>query len=363
MSTVSVVLHVGLPKTGTTFLQRMLAENRDLLRARGVSYPDLGPGSHFHGAVEVRGSATKFGLDPTQIAGTWQALCDQAREFEGTTILSHEVLAGATPDQIAAALQPLAGLEVRIVVTSRDLGRQVTAHWQEEVKLGHTGSFADFERDQVRSDTGRDLGPDAGGVRPHFWHAQDAVHALARWTEQLGPGAGHLVIAPRPGAEPVELWRRFCAAASMDAEGSEAMVVPDGRANVSLAGPDIALLRAVNLAIGNRLERGQRNRIVKREWAEGELAARPGARPQAPSALAPLLEEVTARWVTEIRGGGYSVYGDLNDWTPRTGGPGDPPPDVGVRDGEDPAELARALIARGRSTPRWRDRLRGRRRH
>ncbi|WP_460807067.1 hypothetical protein [Nocardioides salsibiostraticola] len=359
MSPVSVVLHVGLPKTGTTFLQRILAENRGLLRARGVSYPFLGPGSHFHGAVEVRGSAAKFGLDPAEIAGTWRALCDHARGFEGTTILSHEVLAGATPDQIGAALEPLSGLEVRIVVTSRDLGRQATAHWQEEVKLGHTGSFADFERDQVRSDSGRDLGPDAGGVRPHFWHAQDAVHALDRWTERLGPGAGHLVIAPRPDAEPLELWRRFCSAAQID---DREVVVPDGSANISLAGPDIALLRAVNLAIGDRLERGERNRIVKREWAEGELAARSGSSPQAPHTLAPLLDEVTAAWSEEIRGRGYVVHGDLSEWEPLTGAPGDPPPDVDVREGEVPADLARSFIARGRSTPRWRDRLQGRRR-
>ena len=66
MSPVSVVLHVGLPKTGTTYLQRLLADHRDPLRAAGVLYPFLRPGAMFEGAVEVRGSAAKFGLDPRE---------------------------------------------------------------------------------------------------------------------------------------------------------------------------------------------------------------------------------------------------------------------------------------------------------
>ena len=71
-----VVLHVGLPKTGTTYLQALLADHRDELRGSGVLYPFLRPGGMFHAAVEVRGSHEKFGLDPDAIAGSWAALCD-----------------------------------------------------------------------------------------------------------------------------------------------------------------------------------------------------------------------------------------------------------------------------------------------
>lgn len=345
MLSVSVVLHVGLPKTGTTYLQGMLAENRDRLRAQGVLYPHPAPGAHFRGAVEIRGSAAKFGLDPDAVCGTWMALCAEAHRFEGTTILGHEVLAGATPDQIATALAPLAGLDVRIVISARDLGRQATAHWQEEVKLGHAGSFEAFERDQLRADSGRDLGPDAGGLRPHFWHAQDWPDALARWTACLDAGVGHLVVAPAPGSAPQELWRRFCAASGVD----DSLVSADGRdrpLNPSLAAPDIALLRAVNLALGDRLRPAERNRIVKREWAERELTMREGERPRTPRSLRPLLTEVTERWVEEIRQAGYAVHGDVCELAPVTGEEGDDPPDVPARDGDDPAAIARSLLAR-----------------
>ena len=74
-----MVLHVGLPKTGTTYLQAVLAHHRDALREAGVLYPFVRPQAMFLGAVEVRGSREKFGLTAEDVAGTWQALCDRVR--------------------------------------------------------------------------------------------------------------------------------------------------------------------------------------------------------------------------------------------------------------------------------------------
>jgi hypothetical protein len=355
---VSVVLHVGLPKTGTTYLQRLLADNRDRLRGAGVLYPFLRPGAMFEGAVEIRGSAAKFGLDPAAISGTWAALCERARGFDGTTVLSHEVLAGATTEQVDAALAPLAGLEVHVVVTARDLGRQATAHWQEEVKLGATMSFADFEREQLRADTGRDAGPDAGGARPHFWHAQDFSDALRRWGRGLPPERAHLVVCPPPGASRDELWRRYAAVLGIEASVLDPLAVPPS--NPSLGAPEIALLRAVNAALGDALPTGERNRLVKREWAEAELAGRESPRPRTPYALRDVFSRATDAWVEEVRARGYPVHGDLRDLTPVTGDPGDPSPDQPVPPDEDPVALAEGFLADRGGRRGWRPRLRRR---
>ena len=216
-----VVVHVGLTKTGTTHLQALLAAHREPLLAAGWLYPDLGPGTHFRAAADVRRSARLLGLDPARVDGSWAALCAQARRHAGSpaagtrggVLLGHEVLAGATPEQATAALAHLDGLDVHVVVTARDLGRLAVAHWQERVKLGDTRSFAEFEAEELRADTGRDLGPDAGGVRPRFWHGQDLADTLARWT--AGGATGHLVVCPAPGAPREELWHRFADAAGL----------------------------------------------------------------------------------------------------------------------------------------------------
>lgn len=325
-----VVLHVGLPKSGTTYLQGLLAPNRDRLRAAGILYPFLRPGAQFHGAVEIRGSHDKFGLSAADVAGTWAALCARARDFQGTTIISHEVLAGASPEQVRAALEPLAGLDVHVVVTARDLGRQAVAHWQEEVKLGATYSFADFERTQLRADTG------PGDARPHFWHAQDFADCLHRWSA----GRTHLVPLPQPGADPAELWRRFAAAAGIDAD----VIDPAGQgpANPSLGVAEIALLRAVNAGLDGRLERAEYLRVVKRGYAEGVLAPRPGPRPQAPYDLRDVFEPATTAWLGQVARAGVEIHGEAADLAPVLAAPGDPRPDD-VELAEDPADVIRVL--------------------
>ena len=48
--TAPVIIHAGLPKTGTTYLQQRLVDNREWLASKGVRYPTLGqevgPGHH-----------------------------------------------------------------------------------------------------------------------------------------------------------------------------------------------------------------------------------------------------------------------------------------------------------------------------
>ena len=89
--------------------------------------------------VAYERAANQVTLSEEDVAGSWAALCGRAREHPGTTVISHEVLAGATTDQVRAAIAPLAGLEVHVVVTARDLGRQAPAHWQEEGSASPSG--------------------------------------------------------------------------------------------------------------------------------------------------------------------------------------------------------------------------------
>lgn len=341
-----VVVHVGLTKTGTTYLQALLAAHRAPLLAAGWLYPDLGPGTHFRAAADVRRSAGLLGLDPVRVDGSWAALCATARrhaeETGGSVVLGHEVLAGATADQAAGALAHLEGLDVHVVVTARDLGRQAVAHWQERVKLGDTRAFADLEREELRADTGRDAGPDAGGVRPRFWHGQDFSDTLARWTST--GATGHLVVCPAPGAARDELWRRFADAAGIpDGVVDPGVEVP---ANPSLGAPEVALVRAVNQRLGDRLPLDVRNRVVKREWAETDLAARSGTLARTPAALGPLLAGAADRWLEEVRRAGHHVHGDPTDLAPVLAGPGDPPPDQPWPVDLDPDAVTAVLLER-----------------
>ncbi|MBU2073378.1 MAG: hypothetical protein KKE65_07830 [Actinobacteria bacterium] len=358
-----VVVHVGLTKTGTTHLQGLLAAHAPALLGAGVLYPTQPPGLHFRGAVDVRGSAGVFGLTPEEVDGAWQRLCAQAREHVETTggdaVIGHEVLAGATPEQADRALRALEGLEVHVVVTARDLGRQAVAHWQERVKLGETRSFADFEREELFADSGRDRGPDAGGVRPRFWHGQDFADTLRRWTFALPPERGHLVVCPAPGAPGEELWRRFAEAAGLPEDLVDATA--DVRANSSLGAAEVALLREVNRRLGDSMPTDVRHRVVKREYAEGELAARDSLPARTPATAAGLLADRTHAWLEEVVAAGHVVHGAVDDLEPVVAGPGDPAPDTDPPADLDPEQVVAMLRTRAEGgsaqttarRPRW----------
>ena len=86
-----MVLHVGLPKSGTTHLQHSLAANAEALADRGVLYPQTADDVMFRAALDVRGNHKAWGRPRSRVQGTWDLLCAQARRHTGTHhVRAHE---------------------------------------------------------------------------------------------------------------------------------------------------------------------------------------------------------------------------------------------------------------------------------
>ena len=136
-----LLLHVGTPKTGTSYLQDVLFRNREVLRKQGILYPADRFDGHFLAALDLM-RLTWGGLE-TQAVGAWDRLADEVRAWRGTSIISHEILSTASPTQIDRALTSFGeGVEVHLIVSVRDLVRQIPAEWQENVKHRRTLSYA-----------------------------------------------------------------------------------------------------------------------------------------------------------------------------------------------------------------------------
>lgn len=306
--TARVVVHVGTPKSGTTFLQERMWHNRDRLRAEGFSCPGDSQQDMFLAAIEVRERHQNWGFDAEQLAGGWARLCREARAVDGTTIMSHELLAAATPAQISSALAELSGVEVHLVLTVRDLSRQVVSEWQERVKNGGSetfGSFADAILAQVRERRFAAL----------FWRYQHVPSILARWGEALPADRIHVVVAPRSTGDPDELWRRFGAACGFTPHVLAADQAPT-RSNQTLGVTQIKLVRHLNEALAGRIPQPWYARVVKRRVAQTILPRYPSPRPGCPPELQAELESLSERWAERIRQRDYRVYGDLAEMVP-----------------------------------------------
>jgi hypothetical protein len=307
-----VVVHVGVPKSGTSFLQATLRENADRLAEQGVWHPAQQHRGMFHAALELTGNHPGWGVPQKRIDGTWAELCREALRRGGTTVFSHELFSNVAAKDVGPALAHLDGADVHVVVTARDLARQLPAEWQEGVKHGRGLRFDSFLRRVL----------DPGRSHTHaqkFWRHQDIAEILDRWGGSLPPDHVHVVTCPPPGAPRDLLWKRFCSVADIE-PGS--VIFPAVGANTSLGVNAVDVLRRVN----RRLRQGDApphlRRTVKQVLVNEALRSDDSDRAATPTAVLPQLQAITDDWRKRIEETGYDVVGDLADLDPQppTGG-------------------------------------------
>ena len=327
-----VFLHLGCPKTGTTFLQAMLHQHRDRLERDGVFYPPGRRGAHHDAARDLRNVRRGGYLDP-KVPGAWDRLVDDIHGWtgDGVAIVSSELLAFATEEQAARALSSLRPADVHLVLTLRDLVRQVPAVWQETVKNGNRMRYEEFLRHLERDE----LGPGPRG----FWNGQDPDGILCRWAAGTIPADRvHLVTVPPAGAERNLLWTRFAAVLGLDPDAYAAV---SAGANISLGMAETEVVRRLNEQYADAPWPFYA-RHIKHGIAQGVVAGRPAGtdRLVLPGSMLPWVQRRSEQLIASLSGHGYDVVGDLADLRP--------PADVsgeGAITQPDPQRLAEATAA------------------
>ncbi|TFV59870.1 hypothetical protein E4P41_11155 [Geodermatophilus sp. DF01-2] len=314
MSSQRVVLHVGTPKSGTTYLQDLMWASRPALAQAGVSYPGDHPGAHFHAALDAKRESFHGWVDP-DVPGAWSRLVTAARDHEGTTVISHELFGDLTADQAAAALADLDFAEVHVVVTARDLSRTLPAVWQENVKNRSPMPFPHY-LDIVCPGSRRSGAPyhpvgDEDGYATEFWLRQDLPALLRRWGATLPPSRVHLVTVPPAGTDPALLWERFAEVLDVDPALAS---LPEGRRNQSLGQVESELLRRLNERLGDDLEWPVHEARITHLLGRVALPAREGAVPL--TLPADVRDWAAARadvMLDELAGLDFHVVGDVDD--------------------------------------------------
>ncbi|MDQ3629385.1 MAG: hypothetical protein M3419_11345 [Actinomycetota bacterium] len=315
----TIFVHVGLPKTGTTFLQDMLREHTAALRAEGLHYPLGQAHEHFHAALDARGNHNFGGGERPDAAGAWARLVATATGLPGRVIISHEILATADAEHAAAAIESLRPHDVHVVVTARDPGRQIVADWAESVKHGRKQSFETYLRRAgiTTSSTSR------AASNSHVFEAQRLSKVLRTWGAGLPPERVHVVTVPPSGGDPGELWRRF--ASVLGIEAPDRFRPGTGvRRNERLGTADVELLRRVSRALDHRIISTEFGSVTKDLYAQSILPRVSSTPPPVlPESHRPRADRLAERWIRDITKAGYDVAGDLADLRPRhADGPG-----------------------------------------
>lgn len=314
-----VYVHIGAPKTGTTYLQQVLYANRDAMRTAGVLYPDVAGDAH-HTANRALRDAAK-GKAHAEVDSDWAEVVRMSTAWSGAvSVLSSELFVYATTAAAARALTSFPDTEVHVIYTARDLGRQVSAVWQERLKNSHSMAYTDFIEDV--------LGPVDSRMAQGFWIAQDAVEALHRWSQGIDPSHVHVVTAPAAGAPPLVLWERFASVIGLNG-GDFSPAVP--AANPSLSVTAAELLRRFNLRHGEGMSRKQQRRLVKNGLANllAETVSDSSKLPLSESQQQRITQRAE-QLVVELAAAGYDVVGSLDELLPafQSAGSGKGPDDL-----------------------------------
>ncbi|MGC4113049.1 MAG: hypothetical protein QM747_22050 [Nocardioides sp.] len=306
----------------------MLFHNRRVLHRHGITYPASRHDAHFLAALDLM--RMPWGGLEAQAIGAWDSLAASVRRSRGDAIISHEILATASRSQIGRALDSLGhgrDAEIHLVLSARDLVRQIPAEWQENVKHRAALSYAAF-LDQIR-DPRRE-----GRIPTWFWGVQEIPDILDRWGADLPPEHVHVVTVPPAGGTPELLWKRFVEAFGLD--GIHLQL--DGeRVNPSLGAAETALIRRINRAANEQLEPAFYRPLVRELLAHQTLSRRTRTpRLALPPDVHPWAVELQESWIAEISARGYDVIGDLDDLR------GAPP----AQDYVDPDHPDEALVSR-----------------
>ncbi|TWG95125.1 hypothetical protein L615_000500000690 [Nocardioides sp. J9] len=303
-----VFLHIGLQKTGTSYLQNVCWSSEPELRDQGVTMTPPGRLQTFWLALDVRGRIDPH--DSPRVGRSVEMLPGQLAEVgTASALVSHETLGSASPRQVRRLLEACAGHEVHVVVTARDIARQVPSLWQEGLKVGREDTLEEYVA-ALRS---------AGKRTGNVWRRLDLAGVLRRWAAEVPAERIHVVTVPGPGGPREALLERYCSVLGVDPAALDPAKAGPG--NPGLGEAEAELLRRVNAQVPQRYRRRVPYGEVGKRWLAMGILARGGS---APIRLGRAHEE----WCREIARESIDVLAELG--CDVVGDPADLVPDPSV---------------------------------
>ena len=293
-----VYLHVGLPKTATTYLQTIVWDHREEIETQGVRLPGLARHDHLWSSRIVREDAQFAKVSSARRLGAWDRICVDVAAWPGTCLISHEFFGAATAEQAARVVADLAPAEVHLVVTAREPLSLFAASWQESIKNRDTTPMADYST--VESDDPNDI---------WNWRTLDLRLVLERWAPAFAPE--HVHVLPLPGGDAPRrlIWDRFAELVGIDPQSVDVEV---SFPNTSMGVVEAETLRRMNFHLDSFRSAIDRGTFIRSFLADERLVPRKGER------YWPRDEQVTdARErgraaVALVRERGFDVIGELD---------------------------------------------------
>lgn len=296
-----VFLHLGLPKTATTYLQSVLWSSRARLREDGLLLPGSQRREHLWASRVVRDDLLGLGVTEWQ-RGAWERLREEMARWTDDALVSHEFFAAASAEQARECIASLAPAEVHLVLTGREPLGLFASSWQESLKNRETAPMEEYSA-TVSDD-------------PTWiwnWRTLDLGLVLQRWAPSGGPvPPEHVHVLPLPGREHgrEEIWHRFAGLLGLD---TGAYDLTGSFPNEAMGVVEAETLRRVNAHLDDFVLAIDKGTYIRTFLADERLVPRQGERFWPGEDQVEDCRRRARDTVSLVRARGFDVIGDLED--------------------------------------------------
>lgn len=191
----SRLLHIGIPKTGTTSLQYAAAANRAELLRQGVRYP----GHEINHRLAVsslmgRQLGWKGMGASTPSPRVWTSLLAEVEADPGRrSFISHEFACESDDEQAAHFIEALGPNRIQVAISLRGFADLIASSRQQAIKSGDQRTFESWLKIV--------LADDAATKPTVFNRRNDQASLIDRWSRLVGPDRLTVVIAQKSRPE------------------------------------------------------------------------------------------------------------------------------------------------------------------
>lgn len=239
-----VVIHVGLPKTGTTYLQRTFHQAFARSDQAPLDYPDVGFYNQQIALYEPLGRFLPWKVREVS-SMSWQRLrAVLSKPGERPLLLSAEALSALDAEGVAEFRRLLGDRPVeRIVITTRALHTLLPSHWQQNMKQGGRGDLGSYAQRILEA-------VEAGRSPAQMFSFRETIR---RWRTQFPDTRFSVLVMDGSHTQNLVCFARLCGLGPEHDERLLASVPSAAEQNLSFSVEECRQL----LVINERIARGQ----------------------------------------------------------------------------------------------------------
>jgi hypothetical protein len=224
-------------KSSTTFIQKILADNRNLLLKQGIYYPGKRSNQQF-ACYGIAGKNIPWIKDKKKFKIYADALLDEIEEYRKNfdILISAEALSSMTEDGAEKFLSAIGGADIAIL-SLRNLYKTLPSAWQQTLKKGNSESILRFFK---RLDSTR-----AGKFG--LWQTYSYSQSAKVWHKFLKVKCFMLPNHTRDHGEP---WKMF--SSCLNLSDSHLFLIPEDKSNSSFSMEDANILRSIAITASTR---------------------------------------------------------------------------------------------------------------